>query len=77
MASSDNQCDRRTLLQKLGMGLPALGLTAMLHKESLASAERGPHFAPQAKHVVHLFMNGGPSQVDTFAPKPELDKWHG
>lgn len=77
MASPTNQCDRRTLLQKLGMGLPALGLSAMLHKESRASAERVPHFAPQAKHVVHLFMNGGPSQVDTFDPKPELDKWHG
>jgi hypothetical protein len=36
-----------------------------------------PHFAAKAKHVVHLFMNGGPSQVDTFDPKPELTKYHG
>jgi hypothetical protein len=40
-------------------------------------AERRPHFAPKAKHVVFLFMNGGPSQVDTFDPKPELDRLHG
>ena len=36
-----------------------------------------PHFAPKAKRVVHLFMNGGPSQVDTFDPKPMLTQWHG
>ena len=35
------------------------------------------HFAPKAKHVIHLFMNGGPSQVDTFDPKPALAKYHG
>ena len=38
---------------------------------------KGPHFAPKAKRVIHLFMNGGPSHVDTFDPKPELAKWHG
>ena len=38
---------------------------------------KGPHFAPKAKRVIHLFMNGGPSHVDTFDPKPELSKWHG
>src|SRR5436190_2064120 len=37
-----------------------------------ALAPKKPHFAPRAKHVVFLFMNGGPSQVDTFDPKPEL-----
>ncbi len=36
-----------------------------------------PHFAPRAKRVIHLFANGGPSQVDTFDPKPALKKWHG
>ena len=35
------------------------------------------HFAPKAKHVIHLFMNGGPSQVDTFDPKPALAKYAG
>src|SRR5207244_3445526 len=39
-------------------------------------APRRPHFAPKARQVVHLFMNGGPSHVDTFDPKPQLDKYH-
>jgi hypothetical protein len=40
-------------------------------------APRAPQFAPRAKRVVHLFMNGGPSHVDTFDPKPMLTKLHG
>lgn len=35
------------------------------------------HFPAKAKHVIHLFMNGGPSHVDTFDPKPELNRMHG
>ncbi|MGB8853349.1 MAG: DUF1501 domain-containing protein [Pirellulales bacterium] len=38
---------------------------------------RPPHFPPQATSVIHLFMNGGPSQMDLFDPKPMLDKHHG
>jgi Protein of unknown function (DUF1501) len=38
---------------------------------------RSPHFQPKAKAVIHLFMNGGPSQMDLFDPKPMLDKHHG
>ena len=38
---------------------------------------RAPHFRPRAKSVIHLFMNGGPSQMDLFDPKPALDKHHG
>ena len=38
---------------------------------------RPPHFEPKAKAVIHLFMNGGPSQMDLFDPKPTLDKHHG
>ena len=38
---------------------------------------RAPHHAPKAKAVIHLFMNGGPSQMDLFDPKPELDRRHG
>ena len=38
---------------------------------------RQPHHQAQAKAVIHLFMNGGPSQVDLFDPKPALDKYHG
>ena len=40
-------------------------------------APHAPHFAPKAKRVIHLFMNGGPSQVDTFDPKPTLTKYAG
>jgi len=46
--------------------------------ESLSPlAPREPHFPAKAKHVIHLFMNGGPSQIDTFAPKPVLETFHG
>src|SRR5881275_181609 len=38
---------------------------------------RPPHFGAKAKSVIHLFMNGGPSQMDLFDPKPVLDKFHG
>jgi hypothetical protein len=38
---------------------------------------RQPHFPPRAKSIIHLFMNGGPSQMDLFDPKPTLDKHHG
>ena len=37
----------------------------------------GPHFPGKAKHVIFLFLNGGPSQVDTFDSKPVLQKYHG
>jgi hypothetical protein len=40
-------------------------------------AVKSPHFPARAKHVIHLFMNGGPSHVDTFDPKPALDKYAG
>lgn len=46
-------------------------------KFALPLAPKPPHFAPRAKRVVHLFMNGGPSHVDTFDPKPALDRYHG
>src|SRR6266567_3485132 len=38
---------------------------------------KAPHFPARAKHVIFLFLNGGPSQVDTFDPKPMLDKYNG
>ena len=58
----------------MGMGLSAL---APLLNGQNPMLPKGPHFAPKAKRVIHLFMNGGPSHVDTFDPKPELTKWHG
>ena len=40
-------------------------------------APKKPHFAPKAKNVIFMFMEGGPSQMDLFDPKPELQKWNG
>ncbi len=73
---------RRQLLCRAGMGFGALALGEMLASTSAQAtanpfAVRRSHFEPKAKRVVHLFMNGGPSQVDTFDPKPMLDKYDG
>src|SRR5215207_7104487 len=69
---------RRDLLVRSGLGFGALALADLLHAEAPNPlAPKKPHFPAKAKRVVHLFMNGGPSQVDTFDPKPLLDKYHG
>ena len=71
---------RRDALNRLGLGFGALGLSQLLagaKDEGLVMGPREPHFAPRAKHVIYLFLNGGPSHVDTFDPKPELTKYHG
>jgi len=47
------------------------------HRRMYDLKPRTPHFAPKAKAVIHLFMNGGPSQMDLFDPKPVLDKHNG
>ena len=71
------------------MGFGMLGLAGVLSAEGWlkpAAAATGyanpmapkePHFPARAKHVIHLFMNGGPSHVDTFDPKPSLEKYAG
>jgi Protein of unknown function (DUF1501) len=81
---------RRELLNRSGMGFAALGLAALMGSEGLLAspaeastgyggplAPRSPHFPAKAKRVIHLFMNGGPSHVDTFDPKPALAKYAG
>lgn len=77
---------RRQMLARCGVGMGLVGLTQLLSDSRLLSAERqfldplapkAPHFAPKAKRVIHIFANGGPSQVDTFDPKPLLNKYHG
>jgi Protein of unknown function (DUF1501) len=77
---------RREMLCRSGGGFGALALAALLADELLPAAEsrageaadplavRRPHFAAAAKRVIFLFMPGGPSQVDTFDPKPRLTK---
>ncbi len=77
---------RRDLFRRVGTGLGMVGLVGVLADQSRGDkplgspnplAPKPPHFTPKAKHVIHLFMNGGPSQVDTFDPKPALEKYHG
>ncbi|MCB1278093.1 DUF1501 domain-containing protein [Prosthecobacter sp.] len=64
------QLSRRDFLRRSGMGMAMLGLGDTL----LASK---PHYAPKAKRVIHFFLNGGPSHVDTFDPKPALMRYAG
>jgi hypothetical protein len=74
---------RREMLARLGTGLGTVGLATVLADARLLAAEGTPlsprpsHFRPRARHLIHLFMNGGPSQVDTFDPKPALEKFNG
>ena len=77
-----SRMSRRELLGRSGTGFGLLGLASVLSDNSTLAndsplAPKSTHFEPQAKHVVHLFMNGGPSQVDTFNYRPELEKYHG
>ncbi len=79
---------RRELLGRCGMGFGALGFASLMADLGLAEpaqaagftnplAPKQPHFPAKAKRVIHLFMNGGPSHVDTFDPKPMLQKYAG
>jgi len=73
---------RRELLKRSGQGLGMLGVAAMLGEESAQGATspmavKQPHFPVKAKHVIHIFCNGGPSHVDTFDPKPKLAEYAG
>ena len=62
---------RREMLGKMCAGFGMLGLASLLPRP-LLGANPAAHFAPKAKRMVFLFMNGGPSHVDTFDPKPAL-----
>jgi hypothetical protein len=66
--------NRRDFLRRSGMGLGMLGLADL---QAAASAKSSAHFAPKAKRVIHFFLNGGPSHVDTFDPKPALARYEG
>jgi hypothetical protein len=80
---------RREFLHRCGMGMGALGLGTLVGQLGFpgpAAASDGftsplapkqAHFPGKARRVIHVFANGGASQVDTFDPKPSLDKWHG
>lgn len=66
---------RRDFLRRSGMGLGMLGLADL--QASGGALTQVPRFAPKAKRVIHFFLNGGPSHVDTFDPKPMLLKHEG
>ncbi|MES2921060.1 MAG: DUF1501 domain-containing protein [Verrucomicrobiota bacterium] len=79
LTANDIILDRRDFLRRCGMGFGGLALGG-LFSGNVAAGELGVparNFAPKAKRVVHLFMNGGPSQVDTFDRKTALDQQHG
>src|SRR6185312_5608164 len=84
--------DRRQFLNKCGMGMGGLALAQIMGGLGMLTAESASAQTPislnpltvkpsplpgKAKRVIHLFMNGGPSHVDTFDPKPLLDKYAG
>ena len=71
--------DRRAFLRQAGGGMGWLGLLDLLHRDGRLVTPDDPrlHHAPRAKSVISLFMYGGPSAIDTFDPKPELDRMHG
>lgn len=76
--------NRREFFSRIADGLHGTALMSLLGSDMYAAAPpvfdlkaKAPHFAPKAKSVIHLFMNGGPSQVDLFDPKPTLKRLAG
>lgn len=70
---------RRQFFRDCAVGLGSAALASLLPREAMAGdartdllAPRSPHHAPKAKSVIYLFMNGAPSQLDLFEPKPKL-----
>lgn len=73
-----NDYSRRELLSRLGAGFGSLAMADLLQTASAAGASTAArHFAPRAKHVIFLFMAGGPSHLDLLDPKPALKQFAG
>src|ERR1700730_1769733 len=70
---------RRDMLRSMGAGFGMTGFAGTLSAAADTNplAPKASHFPAKAKHVIFLFLNGGPSQVDTFDPKPLLQKYSG
>src|ERR1700724_3275100 len=80
MQPSCHAQSRRSFLQSAACGLGGLALASMLHEDIARAnplAPRRPHRPAKAKAVIFLFMAGGPSHLDTFDPKPLLNRLHG
>ena len=70
--------DRRTFLDRFGMGLGGIALANLVGGEAAAApTEKKPHFIPRAKRAFYPFQAGGPSQIDLLDPKPLLNEKHG
>jgi hypothetical protein len=73
---------RRDFLRNAAFGLPAIAIADLLFRDGYLSAcedgsrRLGPHFTPKAQQVIHIYLGGGLSQVDSFDYKPELEKYH-
>src|SRR6476646_9734819 len=82
-AAEGSSFDRRRFLQRAGAGFGMVALADLLNRDAARAAPSGPlapqptHFPAKAKAVIWLFMEGAPSSVDLFDPKPELDRNHG
>src|SRR5436305_624212 len=80
--SLPNRITRRTFLSNAGVGVGAAALSALLSRDLRAAASPGgraglPHFPPRIKRVIFLYMSGGPSHLETFDYKPELERLDG
>src|SRR6185503_15082260 len=89
--SSKRYVSRRDFLFRAGEGIGGLALAYLLNQDGLLAANgcenvpgitspysaKQPHFKARAKNVISLFMCGGVSHIDTFDPKPALNKYHG
>src|SRR4051794_16926353 len=80
MLSNSRGPSRRALLRQSAAGFGLLGLQSVLAAEGVTTnplAPKTPHFPARVKRVIFLFMHGGPSSIDTFDPKPRLDRDNG
>ena len=72
---------RRDFLRNVGGAVGIAALAELLAADGLTAASplapKRPHFAPKAKNIIFMFMEGGPSQYELFDPKPELERWDG
>ncbi len=70
---------RREMLLRCANGFGAVALASLLHEDGRAGpmTPRRPHFPAKARSVIFLYRDGGPSQMDTFDPKPRLEREHG
>jgi hypothetical protein len=68
---------RRTALRQTALGFGALALADLIHASDAPVGAKGPHLPVRAKRIIFMFMKGGPSHLDTFDPKPLLDRDNG